>query len=300
MPAVMTPTGPAVVGRFAPTPSGPLHFGSLLAALASWLDARARDGRWLLRIEDIDPPRCPAGTDATIIAQLATFGLEHDGEIRYQSRCEGRYRDTLTRLADAGLAYPCSCSRRQWRDYRVYPGWCRSGVSEPGRDCAWRLRTDCGDDIVSWHDRRLGLQHWSLATLGDVILRRRDGLWAYQLAVVADDFEQGITDVVRGADLLDNTAWQILLQRSLGWPTPHYLHLPLAVADNGQKLSKQNLATALPTDDTAARALLFEALTLLAQPALSAATPIREQLDAALAGWRPDALPAGPLSHHGG
>ncbi|ARS52122.1 tRNA glutamyl-Q(34) synthetase GluQRS [Kushneria konosiri] len=284
--------GPAVVGRFAPTPSGPLHFGSLLAALASWLDARAKKGRWLLRIEDIDPPRCPPGASDTIIEQLDAFGLYHDGAVKYQHEHDSDYQKALDALVACGMAYPCSCSRREWQHLGIYPGWCRQGPLHPERDCAWRLRTDSGEPEIYWQDRRLGHQRWSLPDLGDVVLKRRDGLWAYQLAVVVDDARQGVTDIVRGADLLDNTPWQIRLQQALGYATPKYLHLPLVVAANGQKLSKQNLAPALPLQHDAVRPLLHEALILLGQspsPTLRRAH-VDDQLKAAIESWQPHNL----------
>ncbi|REC93471.1 tRNA glutamyl-Q(34) synthetase GluQRS [Kushneria indalinina] len=284
--------GPAVVGRFAPTPSGPLHFGSLLTALASWLDVRARGGRWLLRMEDIDPPRCPPGASDTILEQLDAFGLYHDGAVDYQQDHDSDYQQALDTLVERGMAYPCSCSRKEWQHLGVYPGWCRQGPLHPERDCAWRLRTDIGEPAIHWQDRRLGQQHWSLPELGDVVLKRRDGLWAYQLAVVVDDARQGVTDIVRGVDLLDNTPWQIRLQQALGYTTPEYLHLPLVIAGNGQKLSKQNLAPALSLQDHAVRPLLHEALTLLGQsPSQTLChAPVGEQLKAAIDGWQPHVL----------
>jgi glutamyl-Q tRNA(Asp) synthetase len=192
-------------GRFAPTPSGPLHFGSLIAALASYLDARHQQGQWLLRIEDIDPPRCPAGAATTIQRQLEAFGLHWDGPVLWQHDRDAAYQQALERLAALGMAYPCSCSRKQWRDHPIYPGWCRNGPREPDSPLAWRLRTDLGPTPVSWQDRLFGHQQFAPAAMGDVVLKRKDGLWAYQLAVVVDDAEQGISDIVRGADLLDNT-----------------------------------------------------------------------------------------------
>ncbi|WP_438765945.1 tRNA glutamyl-Q(34) synthetase GluQRS [Kushneria sp. TE3] len=284
--------GPAVVGRFAPTPSGPLHFGSLLAALASWLDVRARNGRWLLRMEDIDPPRCPPGASETILEQLEAFGLYHDGAVSYQHDHDRDYQGALKTLVASGMAYPCSCSRKAWQHFGVYPGWCRQGPLHPERDHAWRLRTDLGGSDICWQDRRLGHQCWSLPELGDVVLKRRDGLWAYQLAVVVDDARQGVTDIVRGADLLDNTPWQIRLQQALGYPTPTYLHLPLVIADNGQKLSKQNRAPALPLQSHAVRPLLHEALTLLGQSPSSTLrhASVDKQLQAAVESWRPHFL----------
>ncbi|MBD3898441.1 tRNA glutamyl-Q(34) synthetase GluQRS [Halomonas sp. ML-15] len=280
-------------GRFAPTPSGPLHFGSLVAALGSFLDARHAGGEWRLRIEDVDPPRCPPGAADTILHQLEAFGLHWDGDVEYQRQHDAAYQAALEQLVDAGLAYPCSCSRKQWRDYAIYPGWCRHGVSEPDKPQAWRLRSDLGLRPVIWHDRLFGLQHFDPAELGDVVLKRKDGLWAYQLAVVVDDAAQGISDVVRGLDLLDNTPWQRQLQAALGYPEPRYLHLPLIVAANGQKLSKQNLAPALPHDDSAAlRRLLHRALLALDQApdSTAAEAPVAEQLASAIRHWDPRRL----------
>ncbi len=275
-------------GRFAPTPSGPLHFGSLVAALASYLDARRAGGEWWLRIEDIDPPRCPPGAADEIQRQLEAFGLHWDGPVRWQHGRDGAYQAALDRLSALGLAYPCSCSRKQWREHSVYPGWCREGVQEPGRPVAWRLRSDLAVRPVVWQDRLFGEQRFDPADLGDVVLKRKDGLWAYQLAVVVDDAEQGITDVVRGADLLDNTPWQRQLQHALGYPAPRYLHLPLIIGEGGQKLSKQNLAPALPIDDNAVRPLLYAALVALDQapPEALSQAPVAEQLAWGIAHWQ--------------
>ncbi|WP_136249104.1 tRNA glutamyl-Q(34) synthetase GluQRS [Halomonas borealis] len=283
-------------GRFAPTPSGPLHLGSLVAALASFLDARHARGHWGLRIEDVDPPRCPPGAADTIRRQLDAFGLHWDGPVIRQSDHHDAYAAALERLATRGLAYPCSCSRKQWRDHAVYPGWCRDGVVEPHKPQAWRLRSDLGLRPVAWEDRQLGHQAFDPATLGDVVLKRKDGLWAYQLAVVVDDADQGINQVVRGADLLDNTPWQRQLQHALGLAEPRYLHLPLVLGDDGQKLSKQNRAPALPDTEPAARPLLHQALTLLDQapPAELAQAPVEEQLARAIACWTPGRLRAAP------
>ncbi|MFO1341340.1 MAG: tRNA glutamyl-Q(34) synthetase GluQRS, partial [Burkholderiaceae bacterium] len=233
------------VGRFAPSPTGPLHAGSLVAALASWLDARANGGRWLVRVEDVDGPRCVPGADALILQQLAACGLLPDEPPQWQSTRGALYEAALQRLLDAGRAYACACSRKDieaalaaqgWQHARhaerVYPGTCRHGLGgRPAR--AWRLRTDApggGALWVDWHDRRLGPQRQNLtAEVGDFVLRRADGLWAYQLAVVVDDADQGITHVVRGEDLADNTPRQIHLQRGLGLATPSYLHTPLVL-----------------------------------------------------------------------
>lgn len=283
-------------GRFAPTPSGPLHFGSLIAALASYLDARHVQGKWLVRIEDIDPPRSPVGADALILRQLEAFGLHWDDSVRYQSDCDAAYQVALERLSALGLAYPCSCSRKQWREHAIYPGWCREGVRQPGNPIAWRLRSDLATRPITWNDRLFGVQTFDPAELGDVVLKRKEGLWAYQLAVVVDDADQAINEVVRGFDLLDNTPWQRQLQEALGLPVPRYLHLPLIVADNGQKLSKQNLAPALPTSDAEVRPLLHQALIALEQvpDAALARAPVGEQLAAAIAGWDVSRLRAQP------
>ncbi len=260
-------------GRFAPSPTGPLHAGSLVAALASWLDARAHGGQWLVRIEDTDTPRCQAGADQEILRQLATLGLLPDAAPIYQSSRSALYQSALDALLAQGHAYPCACSRSEIEAALanlgnsalrhadlVYPGTCRNGLrGRPAR--AVRLCTaDAG--ITHWQDQRLGAQQQDVAAdVGDFVLRRADSLWAYQLAVVVDDAAQGITHVVRGEDLADNTARQILLQRALGLPTPQYRHVPLVLGTDGQKLSKQNgaapldLQTPLATLQGAAHAL---------------------------------------------
>ncbi|MGE6608412.1 tRNA glutamyl-Q(34) synthetase GluQRS [Halomonas sp. NPDC076908] len=290
-------------GRFAPTPSGPLHFGSLVAALGSYLDARAAQGEWLVRIEDIDPPRCPQGAASTILRQLETFGLAWDGSVIWQHTRDEAYQIALDRLVQLGLAYPCSCSRKQWQGYDIYPGWCHEGVCDPTKPVAWRLRSDLGKRPIHWQDRLFGAQQFDPAALGDVVLKRKDGLWAYQLAVVVDDAEQQITDVVRGLDLLDNTPWQRQLQAALQFPQPRYLHLPLIVTAEGQKLSKQNLAPALAEDEQGVRQQLFQALEALDQapPKELAFEPPATQLHWAVANWtvsrlRPTAHRQTPVS----
>jgi glutamyl-Q tRNA(Asp) synthetase len=256
----MTVTGsPHYTGRFAPSPTGPLHAGSLVAALASWLDARAHGGRWLVRIEDVDSTRCLPGMDLTILQQLAACGLHSDQPPRYQSRRTPLYQQALEQLMASDRAYPCGCSRRDIKmalqhsgqvktrhGELVYPGTCRHGLhGKPAR--AWRFRTG-SQPLLHWQDRRLGEQSQDVAAeVGDFILKRADACFAYQLAVVVDDAAQGISDVVRGEDLADNTARQILLQRALNLPTPRYLHTPLVRGANGEKLSKQNGAQALDT-----------------------------------------------------
>lgn len=269
----------AYVGRFAPSPTGPLHAGSLVAALASWLDARAAGGRWLVRIEDVDTPRCIPGAGEFILQQLATCGLVPDAPPLWQSARDATYQQALDHLVAEGAAYPCACSRKDIEEAQLalgharerhaalpYPGTCRHGLNgRAGR--SWRFRVPAGLPPTQWTDRRLGAQQQDVAQdIGDFVLRRADGLWAYQLAVVVDDAAQGITHIVRGEDLADNTPRQILLQRALGVATPQYLHTPLVCGDNGEKLSKQNGAQALDLGqpvralEQAARALGLPAL----------------------------------------
>lgn len=236
------------IGRFAPSPTGPLHFGSLVAAAASWLDARAAGGTWRLRIEDLDRPREQAGTADAILRQLEACGLHWDGEVLYQSRRSGIYRAALEQLTHAGFTYWCGCSRREIADSalaidgsRVYAGTCRGGVARGKTPRSMRVKT--WTEAISFHDRVQGAIVQSVEReVGDFVLYRADGTFAYQLAVVVDDATQGVTDVVRGADLLDSTARQILLQRLLGLPTPRYLHVPVAANSAGEKLSKQTRA----------------------------------------------------------
>ncbi len=251
-------TTPAYIGRFAPSPTGALHAGSLVAALASWLDARAHGGRWLVRIEDTDTARCIPGADRTVLQQLADCGLHVDVPPVWQSQRLAHYQAALDDLLARNLAYPCACSRKEieavlaasgrptLRHHEpIYPGTCSSGLQ--GRVArAWRLRSTAG--VVCWTDRRLGPQQQNVQqAVGDFVLKRADGLFAYQLAVVVDDAEQGVSHVVRGEDLADNTARQIQLQAALQLPQPQYLHTPLVRAANGEKLSKQNGAQAIAT-----------------------------------------------------
>lgn len=286
------------VGRFAPSPTGPLHAGSLVAALASWLDARARGGQWLVRIEDVDTPRCVPGADQLILRQLAECGLHSDAPVEWQSQRDALYQQALARLTEAREAYPCVCSRKdieatlaaqgQARPRNaelVYPGTCRGGLHGPrhSQAPAWRLRLP-DDACVHWMDRRLGAQQQDVAAqVGDFVLKRADGLFAYQLAVVVDDAAQGVTDVVRGEDLADNTARQILLQRALGLATPRYLHLPLVLGANGEKLSKQNGAQALDTAQPLAA--LRQAGAVLDLPPHAAATTPAAWLALAVHDW---------------
>jgi glutamyl-Q tRNA(Asp) synthetase len=285
-------------GRFAPSPTGPLHAGSLVAALASWLDARAHGGTWLVRMEDVDTPRCVPGADEQILQQLAACGLVSDEPVLAQSQRGTFYQQALDRLIEQGHAYPCGCSRkdieaalqdlgvtRERHHNAVYPGTCRPdhGGLRGTRARAWRFAID-GPGNLHWFDRRLGAQKQDVAAeVGDFILKRADGLWAYQLAVVVDDAAQGITHVVRGEDLADNTPRQILLLQALGLPTPIHLHTPLVLGENGEKLSKQNGAQALDLLDPLAT--LARAAQSLGLPPAPAGT-VPQALAAWTAAWR--------------
>jgi glutamyl-Q tRNA(Asp) synthetase len=253
-------------GRFAPSPTGPLHFGSLIAALASYLDARAAGGAWLVRMEDLDTPRNVPGADEDILRTLEEFGFVCDEPVVWQSRRIELYQSALERLRGAGLAYPCSCSRRETGG-GPYPGTCRNGPRDARRPLSWRVRAD--DEG------------------GDFIVLRSDGIFAYQLAVVVDDGTQGITDVVRGADLLDSTPRQLYLQMLLELPHPRYLHVPVALNEAGEKLSKQNHAPPLNGANPARE--LREALRFLKQPDVDSAMP-EEIIREAIRNWNPDAM----------
>jgi glutamyl-Q tRNA(Asp) synthetase len=283
------------IGRFAPSPTGPLHVGSLLAALASYLDAKAHGGTWLVRMEDVDETRCRREFAHDILRTLDTFALHADGEVMVQSSRKARYAEALGILQGAGHVYACTCSRKEIADSgilgidgRVYPGTCRS-QNRHETPHAIRVLTD--GVPIAFIDRLQGTCTQRLETeIGDFVLKRRDGLFAYQLAVVVDDADQHVTDVVRGADLIDSTARQIHLQHLLGWPAPRYLHIPVATNELGQKLSKQTLAPGIGDADRAAltrQALAFLGQTTppdgLAQPAL---------LDFAIRHWQAATIPA--------
>ncbi|MBK4714014.1 MULTISPECIES: tRNA glutamyl-Q(34) synthetase GluQRS [Tenebrionibacter/Tenebrionicola group] len=250
-------------GRFAPSPSGELHFGSLIAALGSWLQARSCRGRWLVRIEDIDPPREAPGAADTILHQLERYGLRWDGEVLWQSRRHDAYREALAWLHARQLSYYCDCSRRRIQQHGgVYDGRCRERHLGPAHAAA-RLRQTA--PVFAFQDGLRGEIHADNAlACEDFIIHRRDGLFAYNLAVVVDDHFQGVTEIVRGADLIAPTVRQIALYRTFGWETPGYVHLPLALNEQGNKLSKQNHAPALPAGDP--RPTLVQALRFLNQP----------------------------------
>jgi len=292
-----TTLNPHYIGRFAPSPTGPLHFGSLVAAVGSYLDARTHGGRWLVRIEDVDTQRAVTGSADNILATLRRFGFEWDGEVMRQSQRLAAYRDALAYLRECEMVYPCSCSRREIADSslardgsRLYPGTCRNGL-QPGHTArAWRLRVA---GLLDFEDAVQGYQYEDLEhEAGDFVVFRADGQFAYQLAVVVDDAASGVTHVVRGADLLDSTARQIFLQRLLGYPTPVHAHLPVAVNAAGEKLSKQTGATAI--DDLPAEAMLLAALTFLGQipPAELHNAPLTQIWQWALLHWSIDHVPA--------
>ncbi len=285
------------IGRFAPSPTGLLHIGSLLTALASYADARANRGKWLVRMEDLDPPREMPGAAAHILHTLEAFGFEWDGEVVWQSRRHSLYRDALGRLKEKGLLYPCYCSRKDWQaaaaqgaDGFVYNGRCRRPEDRPHTDKppAWRIRVN--DETIGFNDGIVGHYAQNLARdIGDFVLLRADGFWAYQLAVVADDADQGITHIVRGQDLLVSTPRQIYLQRSLGLATPHYAHLPLLVNKHGQKWSKQTLAPAL--DENHKEQLLRQVLQYLNLPPAPEVSRPQALLSWAIEHWQPHKIP---------
>jgi glutamyl-Q tRNA(Asp) synthetase len=273
-------------GRFAPSPTGPLHQGSLLAAVASWLDARAHGGTWLIRMEDLDGPRVVPGASDTILTTLARFGLESDGPILYQSTRSDSYRHALESLVSRGLAYRCRCPRSEIQG--PYDGRCRDlGITDP--DSAWRLRLDL-TSTMALEDRIQGHSEFPAASLGDPVLVRRDGLAAYQLAVVVDDGFQCITHVVRGADLLDSTAWQIALATALGLPQPAWAHVPVLTEPDGQKLAKSRRS--LPLAGMDPPRVLARTLALLGLPPTSElkAASVSDMLHWAVHHWNPQAV----------
>ena len=285
-------------GRFAPSPTGLLHIGSLLTAVASYADARSNGGKWLVRMEDLDPPREMPGAASHILHTLEAFGFEWDGEVAYQSRRYALYEETLCRLKTAGLVYPCYCSRKDWQagarrgaDGFVYNGRCRHPGQRPapqGKQPAWRIRVP--DRVIGFSDGIVGDYVQNLAgDIGDFVLLRADGYWAYQLAVVADDAEQGVTHIVRGQDLLVSTPRQIYLQQCLDVPTPQYAHLPLLTNAQGQKWSKQTLAPAL--DLNRREQLLRQVFRYLNLPEAPETDRPAELLDWAVAHWDMDKVP---------
>lgn len=322
------PSPPQYRGRFAPSPTGPLHFGSLVTALGSYLEAKKNHGIWLVRMEDLDSPRCVPGSADDILRSLENFGLEWDEAVLHQSQRTAAYQDALEQLKHGGMAYPCACSRREIADSalygiegQIYPGTCRDGIASGRKARAWRVRTDgfpspplvdgmggegtserggsrgtllpsphpspCkGEGVIKFDDALQGRITQELESeIGDFVVLRADGLFAYQLAVVVDDAFQGINHIVRGADLLTSTARQIWLQRLLGYPPPSYMHLPIAVNARGEKLSKQTLAA--PVDSKNSAPTLLAALSFLRQnpPAELAKYKVDEILNWAITHW---------------
>lgn len=287
-PAFAVMTGFRYRGRFAPSPTGPLHFGSLVTALASYLEARSRKGTWLVRIEDLDPLRESPEATAQILASLDAHGLTPDEPVSFQSQRHAHYQKLIEHLLDRGLAYRCACSRKQLSEHGGrHPQRCREGQGATGGR-PYAVRFALHDELCTWEDELLGPQEQEVrGELDDPVILRKEGFYAYQLAVVADDIDQGITHVVRGSDLLEMTAQQQQIYRALGARPPRWMHIPVIVNADGQKLSKQNHAPAL--DDRIAEENLKQALAALGQDldALSAATDIDTLLDLAAANWAP-------------
>lgn len=283
-------------GRFAPSPTGPLHFGSLVSAVGSYLEAKCHQGIWLVRIEDLDTPRNVPGAAQDILRTLEFFGLHWDEKVLYQSQRRAAYEEALRVLQQCGMAYPCACSRKEIADSalhgiegQIYPGTCRKGIARGRQARSWRVRTSAGE--IGIEDVLQGRIAQSLeAEIGDFVVLRADGLFAYQLAVVVDDAFQEITHVVRGADLLASTPRQIYLQRLLNISTPNYMHLPVAINAQGEKLSKQTLAP--PVGNGKPEITLLQALAFLGQepPAELAGYDLATIWDWALAHWVPGKL----------
>lgn len=284
-------------GRFAPSPTGPLHMGSLVAAVGSYLDAKSNQGEWLVRIDDLDPPRVVPGATSNILMTLDSLGMEWDGEVIYQSQRNDIYREAMSLLNKMGLIYPCTCTRREIADSSiigisglVYPGTCRNNQSIQDKDCAWRLKTR-NDPIVFQDMLRGSICQELHREVGDFVLQRADGVYAYQLAVVIDDAEQNITHVIRGSDLLDSTPRQIYLQHLLGYPVPGYMHLPVVTDHSGKKLSKQTQAA--PIDLSSAIAQLVIVLRILGQepPEELSESDIPSFWQWAIENWRTEKIP---------
>ncbi|MDO8926054.1 MAG: tRNA glutamyl-Q(34) synthetase GluQRS [Sideroxyarcus sp.] len=296
------PPDSAYRGRFAPSPTGPLHFGSLIAAVGSYLDAKHHHGTWLVRMEDLDTPRCVPGAAENILRTLELFGLHSDEPVIYQSHRTAAYEEALHQLQNSGAAYPCCCTRKEIADSAlhgiegfVYPGTCRNGMAHQRVTPAWRVRTDLDPSPVEFNDVLQDRISQNLVNeIGDFVVKRADGLFAYQLAVVADDAFQNITHIVRGADLLASTPRQLYLQQLLALPVPHYMHLPIAVNQAGEKLSKQTLAA--PVDASQPVTTLLRVLGFLRQepPAELTGSDTRTVLDWAIRNWQPQRV-AGSL-----
>ena len=292
-----TTTNIPYIGRFAPSPTGPLHFGSLLAALASYLDAKSNHGQWLIRMEDLDPPREMIGAKDLILKALDTYGLHSDQAVVYQSQRSDIYQSVLDKLIAQQKVFPCGCSRKQLaHSLGIHFGNCNAEMNDSDIQFAWRLdsQQDTSNsymDSATFYDQLQGSFSQSIEqTIGDFVVKRKDQLWAYQLAMVVDDYLQGITHVVRGIDLIDSTLRQNMLQNSLNYPIPHYAHIPVACADNGQKLSKQNLAPALDLHNP--QSTIWRALSWLKQepPKNLRSASVKELLTWGIAHWNPSSL----------
>lgn len=283
---------PEYRGRFAPSPTGPLHFGSLVTALASFLDARSQGGQWLIRIEDLDPLREPPEATGQILASLDAHGLFPDEPVRFQSRRHDAYQAAIGQLLESGAAYPCPCSRKELQaNHGRHPHHCRTRRAATD-DRPFAVRFALEDEDARWKDQLLGLQHQLVkAELDDPVILRKEGFYAYQLAVVVDDIDQGMTDVVRGSDLLDMTAQQLQIYRAFGAEPPRWLHIPVILNEQGQKLSKQTHAPAL--NDTLPADNLFRALQALGQnpPDTLAQASVDSLLDWGRSHWRRSAIP---------
>ncbi|OJY08293.1 MAG: tRNA glutamyl-Q(34) synthetase GluQRS [Nitrosospira sp. 56-18] len=289
------PQDPAYIGRFAPSPTGPMHFGSLVTAVGSYLEARSRHGKWLVRMENLDAAREAPGASEEILRMIEALGMEWDGKLMYQNQHDAAYRAALCALENCGLVYPCLCSRKEIADSSIrgiegpiYPGTCRAG-SDKGQTGARRLKTD--NNPIEFTDALHGRMQQRLESdVGDFVLRRADGVFAYQLAVVVDDAAQGVTHVVRGEDLLNSTPRQIYLQRLLGYSTPLYMHLPVVTNARGEKLSKQTGAA--PLDASRPIPQLMEALRFLGQmpPAELVRANVKTLWEWAISSWKPEAI----------
>ena len=293
------------VGRFAPSPTGRLHMGSMLSAVASWCDARHAGGTWYVRMEDLDPPREVAGAANDILKTLEAFGLHWDGPVMYQSGRHTAYTEALDQLLGQDRAFGCACTRKILEGATVYPGYCRSGLREGQAPRSYRFAM--ASEVCGWQDAVQGSQAFVAEELGDFVIKRADGHWAYQLAVVVDDVAQGINAVVRGADLLDSTPRQIALRQALAPDAPavSWAHLPILVNADGQKLSKQTLAAPVEADE--APAILVDCLSLLGQQCareeavleMMKSGDVAGILNAAAQGWEMARVPAAPIHWQG-
>lgn len=279
------------IGRFAPSPTGPLHFGSLIAAVSSYVDARSKNGIWLLRMEDLDPPREPPGAAELILDQLLTLGIQWDGEVLYQSSRIEAYQEALNRLLEEGLSYKCDCTRAKIKAMgSVYNGSCKGRKISLSKRFAVRVKTL--NELIGFYDKVQGYYEQNVEKeVGDFVVLRKDKFFAYQLAVVVDDGYQKITDVIRGYDLIDSTPRQIYLQKILGIKTPSYAHIPIAMNNQGQKLSKQHFAT--PIDAKNGSMLIFQSLKYLGQtpPEVLSRASAQEQLQWAILNWDIHSIP---------